>query len=235
MKTAFYIILGVLPSIIWLLFYLRKDKHPEPNRMVIKIFCWGILSALVALALEYLYTKSLTILSIVGISVLFIVGAAFIEEYLKFLVIKINVLKSPEFDEPVDAMLYMIIAALGFAAAENILLLNTPFIDSIAVSDVLQIILIRFLGAVFLHALCSGIVGYFLARSLMLKKDRKSFVGLGILLSAALHGIYNYVIIEIGLTNKSAVVSLAILLCLMAVAVSFGFKKLIKFKSFCKI
>ena len=53
-------------------------------------------------------------------------GVATIEEIAKFLVIKIKVLKSSELDEPLDIPLYMIIAALCFAAVENILVLSFP-------------------------------------------------------------------------------------------------------------
>lgn len=236
MKIFFYVIIAILPSIIWLLFYLRKDRHPEPNRMVIKIFYWGILAALGALLCEYLYGASLKFLSLEKIAIIFIVGAAFIEEFLKYLVVKMKAIKNPECDEPIDLMLYMIIAALGFAAAENILLfLNAPFMDLATTGDVLKIALGRFLGAVFLHALASGIVGYFIARSLILKSDRKGFVGLGILIATCLHGIYNHIIIEIGLDNNIAIALLIIMFCLMAVVVSWMFKKLIKIKSFCKI
>jgi RsiW-degrading membrane proteinase PrsW (M82 family) len=42
-------------------------------------------------------------------------------EIFKYLVVRFKVIKNPAFDEPTDIMLYMIIAALGFAAVENIL------------------------------------------------------------------------------------------------------------------
>ncbi len=47
-----YIFLGILPSIIWLLYYLKKDTHPEPRLMILKIFFWGMLSALPAIFIE---------------------------------------------------------------------------------------------------------------------------------------------------------------------------------------
>jgi RsiW-degrading membrane proteinase PrsW (M82 family) len=234
MTTTFYIILAVVPSILWLLFYLRKDKHPEPNRMIIKIFCWGILAALGALIFEFLYLEGLKILSLQNVVLLMIGGAAFIEEYLKYFVVKKKVLKSSEFDEPIDAMLYLIIAALGFAAAENIFLLNGLYMTGVPINEILQITIARFLGAVFLHALASGIIGYFLARSLLLRHKRKSFVGLGILIATCLHGIYNYIIIEIGPYNEHSVILIIGLIILMAISVSWAFKNLNKLKSICK-
>ena len=242
MNITFYIILAVLPSILWLLFYLRKDKHPEPNKMILKIFFWGILATFGALCLEWLYQKALGALSLQSMVFLVIGGMAFIEEYIKYFVVKIKVLKSSEFDEPVDAMLYMIIAALGFAAAENIFLLNGLYAVGASTNELIQITLGRFLGAVFLHALASGIVGYFLARSFLLKpssptdgRERKSLVALGILIATCLHGIYNYIIMEIDPSSKSFIFLLVILISLMAIGISLGFKKLTKFKSIYKI
>jgi len=235
MTTIFYIILAVLPSIIWLLFYLRKDKHPEPNGMIMRIFFLGFLATFIALALELLYQKTLEAFSLQSIVLLTIGGMAFIEEFLKYLVIKIKVLKSSEFDEPVDAIFYMIVAALGFAAAENIFLINGLYIIGLSANEIIQITLERFLGAVLLHALASGIVGYFLARSFLLKRGRKSFIYLGIFISTCLHGIYNYIIIEVGPYSENFIIFLVILISIMAVAVSLAFKNLKKFKSVCKI
>lgn len=235
MTTASYFILAVIPSILWLLFYLRKDKHPEPNKIVIKIFFWGILAALGALFFEWLYQEALIFLSLQNIIILVIIGMAFIEEYIKYFVVKKKALKSSEFDEPIDAMLYLIIAALGFAAAENILLINGLHMAGVATSRILEVTMGRLLGAVFLHALASGIVGYFLARSLLLKHKRKSFVGLGILIATCLHGIYNYIIIEIAPRDERAIVLIIVLLILMAIIISKAFKNLYKLKSICKI
>ncbi len=242
MNTTFYIILAVLPSIIWLFFYLRKDKHPEPNRIIIKIFFWGIISALAALLFEWLYEKGLIALSLENTIILVIGGFAFIEEYLKYFVVKWKVLNDPEFDEPIDAMIYLIIAALGFAAAENILLLNNLSIAGESAKMILEVTLGRFLGAVFLHALASGIVGYFLARSLILKSssladrhEKKAFIGAGILLAATLHGVYNYLVLHVVSYSESGILWVVLLLAAMAVIVSSGFKKLKKFKSICKI
>jgi len=36
------LIFGLAPSIIWLLFFLRKDVHPESNRMIILVFLLGM-------------------------------------------------------------------------------------------------------------------------------------------------------------------------------------------------
>ncbi len=52
MNYIYFTILGLLPSFIWLLFYLRKDRHPEPKTMVLKIFLWGALMGPLAIFLQ---------------------------------------------------------------------------------------------------------------------------------------------------------------------------------------
>jgi len=239
MSYSLAIIFGVLPSIIWLLFYLRKDAHPESNPMILKIFFYGMLAALVAIFLEMGALKIFAKLTpglYRGEELLVIlnafIGVALIEEGVKFFVVKKSVLDHAEFDEPVDAMLYMIIAALGFAASENILILFGPS-PELFLPRILEISILRFLGATFLHALCSGTLGYFLALSIFETKKRLKLISLGLLISIALHGLYNFSIIEVK-GGLKFLIPLTILITL-AIFVTFGFKRLKKLKSVCKI
>jgi len=233
------LILAPMPSFIWLAFYLRKDKHPEPNRMVIKIFLLGVLTVPVAGALEQLLFIGSEKIPVANKLSLIIIGFAFIEEALKYLVVRFWVLKNPAFDEPVDAMIYMIIAALGFAAAENIYLLSQINPLALSVGSTLEFTINRFLGATFLHALASGIMGYFLAASLLINsKIRKILIGGGLLAATVLHSIFNYIII----LNSREIIDgmvrnlyLLILLVSMAAIISLMFKKINKYRSICKI
>jgi RsiW-degrading membrane proteinase PrsW (M82 family) len=246
MTYPLYIFFGLAPSIIWLLFYLRKDVHPEPNSQVIKIFFYGMLAAIPAVFLEKGFQAVLTDFSIpadgwwwgVSLSSVLIIilntliGVALIEEVLKYLAVKIKVLKSAEFDEPTDALLYMIIAALGFAALENILIL-IPLGPTFLLGEAFSITVARFLGATFLHALCSGTVGFFLALSFFETKNRLKFLAAGLGIATILHGLYNFSIMEIE-GNLKVLIPIIILIGL-ALFVSLGFKRLKKMKSICKI
>jgi len=220
-------LLGFLPSIIWLLFYLRKDVHPESNQAILKVFFYGMLIAFAAIFLEIGFKKISS-----NLLLYLFVGGALVEEYLKYLVVKLEVLRSSELDEPIDIMLYMIIAGLGFAALENILILinEHPFLE---LPKTLEISTLRFLTATFLHALCSGIVGYFLAISFFNLKKQKKFLLMGLGIAIALHGSYNLSIIKIDDWKKF--IFPVIILIGAAWFVSLGFKKLKRLKSICKV
>jgi RsiW-degrading membrane proteinase PrsW (M82 family) len=234
MNYSLYIFFGLVPSIIWLLFYLRKDKNPEPVRMILKIFFFGFLAALPAVLIEMGILDFVDSLklgnSLLPCLIKIFIGVAFIEEFLKYMVIREQALKTREFDEPVDAVIYMIIAALGFAGAENILIffsLGPNFLFT----DVLSLGLFRFLGATFLHALCSGTLGYFIAISAY--KTRKRIFMLGLAIVTLLHGLYNFSIIELR-APWNALIPLVILLGL-AIFLAEAFKKIKKLKSISRI
>ncbi|PIQ06836.1 MAG: hypothetical protein COW72_01540 [Candidatus Nealsonbacteria bacterium CG18_big_fil_WC_8_21_14_2_50_37_10] len=239
MSYPLYIFFGLAPSIVWLLFYLRKDVHPEPNLEVIKIFFYGMLATLPAVFLE---KGILEITSEPPFSNFFppflitvfniFIGIALIEEVLKYLVVRGKVLKNAEFDEPTDVILYMIIAALGFAALENILILFR-FCPAFLFKEAFSISIFRFLGATFLHTLCSGTVGFFLALSFFETKKRFQLFATGLGLAFLLHGLYNFSIMEME-GNLKVLIPIIILIGL-AIFVSLGFKRLKKMKSTCKI
>lgn len=231
------IIFALLPSFIWLLFFLRKDSHPESNQMILKVFFWGMLATLPIISFSLLiellgFTEDISkfLSSSALIQILyFFLGIALVEEILKYLVVSGKVLRNSELDEPSDLMLYMIIAALGFAALENILYL----FGQKDVSDVFLLNIFRFLAPVFGHALWSGTLGYFLALSLYEPKQKLKLLTLGIALAAFLHAVFNCAIIR--MMEIEWLLLIIIMLIGLAIFVTLGFKRLQKMKSICKI
>jgi len=245
-----FIILGFTPSIIWLLFYLRKDAHPESKRMILKIFLYGMLSAVLAGLIEIEISVGLSFFGgnfLQRFPFLFFLVSQFIiialvEELSKFLIVKEKVISNPEFDEPVDTMLYMIIAALGFAALENILVLFLGN-ELLLIKEAIIITSFRFIGATLLHALSSGTLGYFLALSFFEPKKRIRLIFKGIIIAVFLHGLFNtsIMIIEGSLAKKDyllltfSIIFLVILLSGSAFFISLGFRKLKKLASICNL
>jgi RsiW-degrading membrane proteinase PrsW (M82 family) len=218
---------------VWLLFYLHEDRHPEPKHLILLTFIGGIISALAAVAAEVgLFAKPPVFAGIfynylpsaLAVPLVVLVGVALIEEYLKYFAVKLSVLSRPEFDEPVDAMVYMVTVALGFAAIENVLFL-TPVLEQSFLGGV-GLTANRFFGANLLHALSSAIVGYFLARH-HFSPWRKHAVAAGILIAAALHTLFNYLIIMKD-SLPTPLLLLGLLLIVMAVVVFVDFERLKK-------
>jgi RsiW-degrading membrane proteinase PrsW (M82 family) len=228
-----YIARSFLPPFIWLLFYLHEDRHPEPKRLLVLTFVAGIVVAFAAVALELGLFGTPPVFSglvhrlfpgILTVPLVIFSGVSLIEEYLKYAAVKVVVFRRPEFDEPIDAMIYMMTSALGFAAIENALFLLPVFHESIFAG--LEITTGRFLGANLLHALTSGIVGFFLARAWFHPK-RTHFIAIGITLAALLHTGFNYFILEQD-SLPQATLYLVLLLSFMAIMVLIDFERLKK-------
>ena len=228
----FYIVLGIAPSIIWLLFYLKKDKKPEPKSKILQVFGGGAVAAILAAIIETIVLKKIlgleTLNGTTKIIFVFLI-IALIEEILKYLIVKLLVFKNSELDEPIDIVIYMIIAALGFAALENVFLF---FSEELQIFETVLVAALRFIGATFLHTLSSGILGFFVA--LWFSKNKKNVILLftGVFLSVVLHALYNFFIIKTDNIWRFALPGI-LLLCL-AGFLSFCFKKLKNMKSVCQ-
>ncbi len=228
------IFLGFLPSIVWLLFYLRRDVYPEPREMIIKVFSLGMLVTLPIVLIQIAISKALGELSL---SFLFIIALQFFivialtEEWGKYFAVRFGALRNVAFDEPIDAMIYMIVSGLGFAAVENILVLFSAKPPNF-LSSALSIIFLRFVSATILHALASANIGYFMALSIYHKKYRFFIISFGIIFSSFLHGIYN---LGINMEGNYKFLTPFLVLSLFFILVLAQFQNIRKLKSVCKI
>lgn len=191
-NAALLVALGLIPSLVWMSFFLKRDGHPEPSYLVTKTFLMGIIIALPAVLLQWAFTylnpwPELDSFLVRGS--LFFVWAAFVEEFLKYYAVRLVALTDPEFDEPVDAMIYMMMAGLGFAAIENILVLFRTIPDGFHTA--LSIWGLRSVGATLLHALASGLLGYFLALSWFFRHHHQKLVLVGLALATFFHFVFN--------------------------------------------
>ena len=225
--------------------------HPEPKRMILKVFFWGAVATIPALIFQIFFSEALNqfqYLSVfyspeiagyvpaINTFVKWFLVIAFTEELVKYLVVRFTVFGSGELDEPLDIMLYMVVAALGFAALENILYLFSP-ISGLSFDAVLRMTItisfLRFIGATFLHTLCSGLLGYFMALSSLRGKHRFRLTILGLALATLLHGLYNFSIISLRYP-LNILMPAVIIFCLAAFMV-YDFDGIKKIKSICKL
>ncbi len=160
--------------------------------MIARTLFLGILVAPLAVIAQWGFSRLLTDLSpgyqISG-SLLFFLWAAFVEEYVKYLAVKFSVLHSPAFDEPTDAMIYMISASLGFAAIENVLVLLQAIPNGAQAA--IQIWFLRFAGATLLHAVSSALLGYFLGLAWFYSHHGRGLVAVGLAAATFAHFVFN--------------------------------------------
>lgn len=185
-------ILGLIPALIWLWFWLKEDRHPEPAKMITLAFLGGMLSVLAVLPLQkiiYTYARDDQFLS-------FTLWAT-IEEIFKFLFVYFIALRNKKVtDEPVDDIIYLIISALGFVTLENTLFI----MDHVERGNVFGTIInsnLRFIGASLLHIMSSATIGICMALSFYkTKTSRRMYIVSGILIAIVLHTAFNLFILS---------------------------------------
>lgn len=191
LDSALFGILGFIPGIIWLFFFLQEDaRRPEPKRLIISTFLLGGLATFMVLPLQILAKHVLLAGGVPDANPFHLFLLAALEELLKFAVVFFWVLRHKEFDEPIDAMVYMVVAALGFATVENIA-------TAIRAVNSIELLTLRFIGATLLHSLSSGVVGYYWARGIIACKQARYLV-VGLVLASVFHTIFNYLMVVWG-------------------------------------
>lgn len=190
---------GVVPALLWLWFWLKEDSlHPEPRVLVGRVFIAGMAAVAPAVLIQmasrsYLGTPIDT--GSQSIAIMIVWAAA--EEISKFLGAFVIALRTRENDEPVDNMIYLITAALGFAALENSFYLLDPF-GSGSILQGLATGNLRFFGSTLLHVLSSGVVGVALAFAFFRRGVAKElWIAGGLILAIALHVLFNFLIISL--------------------------------------
>jgi protease PrsW len=187
---------ALIPTLLWLWFFYTRDRYDrEPKRLILKLFLVGALPvAILAGIINSLFAV------VVGIGLTAVVVAPLGEEVLKYLGASRTTRKHPAFDEPVDGMIYGTTVGLGFAAAETVDYLVAAYTgtdlwtgmatDCEGFSCFAVVAVLRGVGSALVHALCSGIAGYFLARRVLEGGSRSSAIG-GIAIAVVFHALWN--------------------------------------------
>ena len=183
--------MAIAPSIALVIYFYKQDKKkPEPIGLVTRIFFLGIGFIIPACFAEYFFDIIFKQLN--GILILYhflkaFIVAAFIEELIKLIIVKQFVYKNPHFDEVMDGIVYTIVASLGFACMENLIYV---------IDGGLEIALVRAFTAVPMHAVASGIMGYYIGKAKFSenKQQEKSLIYKGLWFAILIHGFYNFLL-----------------------------------------
>ncbi|MFO0637713.1 MAG: PrsW family glutamic-type intramembrane protease [Polyangiaceae bacterium] len=219
MLAGFAVVLPVLLSLVYAAFVRRFDRaHPEPLGLVGVTFVMGALAAPAAGLVEwglsrlspYTTPELLTFgglpkaLPLASIGFALFVGLP--EEGAKLLATRYAT-KRREFDEPVDGIVYAAIAALGFAAAENLVYFASGRVSATLVVG-------RAFTALPVHVFLSGLWGHALGERLVRPGAR---VVPWLLASAALHGLYDAAMSTSSMFGMGLLVVIALAIAFVAV------------------
>jgi len=221
---------GILPIALWLIFFLWQDiKKPEPLKWIGILFLLGMAITPFVWFIENYFINLLHVeindTLPFFISTFIYLGVAGIEELAKFFSAVLFLKKNKYFDEAIDAMIYLIVLALGFAVVENILIFYQGISSGEHFLATFQVTTLRFVGANLLHALSAGIIGFFWA--LKLVTGKKKYLGIGLTLGILLHWVFNIAIINLG---GNAVFLISLILFLVGIVILWAFDVLKQIK-----
>ena len=186
----------VVPILFWGWYHYYKDRHlPEPVGHLVLTFILGIAAAAVSKALyislgwislrhDALLLADTDTLALFAYSMLAI-GP--IEEFAKMLPFILVVLRFPEFDEPIDGIIYASFIGLGYAAVENVLYLEYLTPTEAAARG--------FAGPV-IHMLFASIWGFTIGCAQLRGEPLAGGIARGFLVAAGLHGLYDFVVLQ---------------------------------------
>ena len=194
-NTITYALLGgILPALVWLIFWLREDKkNPEPRLYIFTTFLLGMGGVLLITVGAFIFDEKIgDILD--NMTIYTLISLATLEEFLKFGAAYIGGLHGTEDNEPIDPMIYMITAALGFVALENALFIFGPLVDGEITRSIITGHM-RFVGASLLHVVSSGIIGVALSFTFYKSLGKKVVAVIFAIIGAiAFHTFFNAII-----------------------------------------
>jgi RsiW-degrading membrane proteinase PrsW (M82 family) len=197
LHLAIALSLSAAPALILLFWIYRRDKaRPEPLGLVWKSAIYGFLAVIPAAALEFfLGPLAADIPGSGGDLLQAFVVAGLVEEGVKLAFLRFYLFRRPEFDERMDGVVYAICVSLGFAFVENFLY---GYRDP-------GLLILRGFTSVPLHAIATGIMGYWLGRAKIDGlRDGDARLGRvwkrGLLWAVGIHGLYDFLLLSGSLT-----------------------------------
>lgn len=190
---SYRLLIGLLPVLFWLVvFYFMDFLEPEPKRFVLGVFVLGVIVAngfVFPLLDRYLNVQEWTRYSSTGLKlILFILIYGFVQEYIKYIILRSTIFNHKEFDERADGLIYGAAIGLGFS-----LVINFRFLSNIEVFA-LTPVTIKIITTTLGQACWGAVSGFFLSIS---KFEHKPllWVPIGVVIAAILNGV-NRVAIE---------------------------------------
>lgn len=178
--------LAVAPGLALAIYVYWRDKFErEPIRWVAFSFFLGLPAAAMAAVVSLFSSRLLEVAvsdgELLRLALDAFLAVALVEEFFKWLLIRLLIFKRSFFDEPYDGITYAVMVSLGFATVENILYV---------MEGGLQTALVRMFTAVPAHAVFGVMMGYHLGMAKFQTNSSYHRV-MALIAPTLLHGFYD--------------------------------------------
>jgi RsiW-degrading membrane proteinase PrsW (M82 family) len=205
------LILSLLVALFWLKRFRKLDKYEkEPERLIYLTFFAGALATVPSLLFEFPLHMNYREPSPLGDLFLSFLWVGMVEEFFKYLAVRLTVYRSKDFNEMMDGMIYMISAALGFATMENV---------GYMLGLGLFVGLFRTIISYLAHVSFSAILGYYMAKSKI--EAQRGWLWVGFALAIALHWLYDAFLVSGNVKRSGVFLSVSVALWVFGLVLTF--------------
>ena len=197
-SVLFLILAALAPPLILLGIIYRLDQiEREPPGLLWSLFLRGVLAMVPILVLEMLADQFIDFFywrPMVYLFLAYFVVPGFIEEGIKYRVLRRRTWNEPNFNYRFDGVVYGVFVSLGFAAVENVMYVLTSGFSTAVVRAIFSIP-----G----HAMFGVVMGTALGQAKWLAahgqgQQAAAFLRRAWLLQAILHGAYDFLLVGFG-------------------------------------
>lgn len=197
-SVLFLILAALAPPLILLGIIYRLDQiEREPPGLLWSLFLRGVLAMVPILVLEMLADQFIDFFywrPMVYLFLAYFVVPGFIEEGIKYRVLRRRTWNEPNFNYRFDGVVYGVFVSLGFAAVENVMYVLTSGFSTAVVRAIFSIP-----G----HAMFGVVMGTALGQAKWLAahgqgQQAAAFLRRAWLLPAILHGAYDFLLVGFG-------------------------------------
>lgn len=181
-SVIFDIVFSLVVALFWLRWFRKKDKYEkEPEQLIFLAFFAGVLATVPSVLLEsFLGLRDQGSTVTLGNVFLSFLWVGIVEEFFKYLAVRLTIYRSNEFNEVMDGMVYMVSAAVGFAAMENV-----GYMLGFGYAVGFPRAVLSYLA----HISFSAILGFYMGRAKI--EGRRNLILVGFILAVSLHWLYN--------------------------------------------
>lgn len=167
----------------------------QSTRSLVVTFVLGVIFAGFAAVLNTVAGPLFVGIPVVGMALFFYLVVGPVEEFVKWLAIRLYAYKLDEFEAVIDGAIYGAVAGLGFATIENAIYITRVYLEAVQlgvnlVPATIGIASVRSLAGPG-HVIYSAFAGYYLGLARFDPENAGAIVVKGLLIATLVHGTYN--------------------------------------------
>lgn len=187
------IVIATIPVLaLGLGIYLTDRYDREPFKLLLKVFIFGILSAVPISFIEKFLMRLDIFSGYISMAYVAFIVAGLTEEFFKREVVMRTAYNHSAFNEKLDGIVYCIFSALGFALIENIIYVAFRFTTNPHIG------IYRGILSVPAHTLFAVTMGYYLSLAKFVEDPEKSriFKIKSLVVPVIFHGLFNFILMS---------------------------------------